>query len=105
MRGCILFKRVDLLIILLSQVLERDPENVKAFYRLGQAHLNQGEYEEGITAINNGLEVTYISPLPGFFSLLFTLHLTYYIAWFPGRPRGHKPQVYVGVTDEEAGRV
>ncbi|RUS14255.1 hypothetical protein BC937DRAFT_94101 [Endogone sp. FLAS-F59071] len=66
--------------LLSSQVLERDPENVKAFYRLGQAHLSQEEYEEGIAAINKGLEVTYsFIWILLFSSLLFSLYLTNYV--------------------------
>lgn len=37
--------------------LDRDPTNIKAYYRLGQAYLEQGEFDEGIAFVNMGLQV------------------------------------------------
>ncbi|RUP42105.1 hypothetical protein BC936DRAFT_138280 [Jimgerdemannia flammicorona] len=39
------------------EVLERDPKNVKAVYRLSQAYLHLREYERGIVEVGKGLKV------------------------------------------------
>jgi tetratricopeptide (TPR) repeat protein len=41
----------------LKYVLDRDPGNVKAFYRLGQVYMEQMEYDQGIEIIKSGLKV------------------------------------------------
>ncbi|CAO3643478.1 unnamed protein product [Cunninghamella echinulata] len=43
-------------LISLGYVLERDPKNVKAYYRLGQVYMETAEYDRGIEAVKDGLK-------------------------------------------------
>ncbi|CAO3588004.1 unnamed protein product [Absidia cylindrospora] len=56
----------------LNYVLERDPKNVKAFYRLGQVYMEQLEYDQGIQVVNEGLKL--IPGDPHLTSILVTLN-------------------------------
>lgn len=40
-----------------KRALDRDSSSVKAYYRLGQAYLETGEYDEGVEFVNMGLQV------------------------------------------------
>lgn len=44
-------------LIALNYVLERDPSNVKAYYRIGQIYMEILEYDKGIDVIKEGLKV------------------------------------------------
>lgn len=43
----------------LDQVLERDPENIKAFYRLALVCKEKEDFDEGLKYIQQGLDVRY----------------------------------------------
>ncbi|KAI8368482.1 hypothetical protein BD560DRAFT_398832 [Blakeslea trispora] len=44
------------------EALNRDPTNVKAHYRLATAHLESGEYDEGLTFVELGLQLKPSNP-------------------------------------------
>ncbi|KAG0166803.1 cytochrome P450 monooxygenase 9 [Apophysomyces sp. BC1015] len=41
-----------------NNVLQRDPSNVKAYYRIGQAYLEKAEFEKGIEYLETGVKMT-----------------------------------------------
>ncbi|CAO3613030.1 unnamed protein product [Cunninghamella blakesleeana] len=49
-------RRWDDALIALNYVLERDPANVKAYYRIGQVYMETLDYDKGIVAIKEGLK-------------------------------------------------
>lgn len=50
-------KNYEYAIEVCKRALDRDSSNIKAYYRLGQAYLEQGEFNEAIVFVNMGLEV------------------------------------------------
>lgn len=50
-------KQYDDAIDACKKALSRDHTSIKAYYRLGQAYMEKGEYEASLTFINLGLEV------------------------------------------------
>jgi len=40
-----------------KEVLKNDPANIKTIWRLGQAYMHTGEYEEGLAVVNDGLKL------------------------------------------------
>ncbi|KAI8140055.1 hypothetical protein BJV82DRAFT_520896 [Fennellomyces sp. T-0311] len=42
-----------------KKVLERDPSNIKAYYRIGQASIELVEFDEGLAFVQRGLQVGY----------------------------------------------
>jgi tetratricopeptide (TPR) repeat protein len=52
-------KKYDFAIEVCKRALDRDSSSIKAYYRLGQAYLEQGEFDEGIAFVNMGLQVRY----------------------------------------------
>lgn len=50
-------KNYEYAIEVCKRALDRDSSSVKAYYRLGQAYLETGEFDEGIKFVNMGLQV------------------------------------------------
>lgn len=50
-------KEYDFAIEVCKRALDRDSTSLKAYYRLGQAYFEQGEYDESISFIKLGLQV------------------------------------------------
>lgn len=50
-------KNYDFAIEVCKRALDRDSTNIKAYYRLGQAYLAKGEFDEAIDFVNMGLQV------------------------------------------------
>jgi len=40
-----------------KEVLKNDPANIKTIWRLGQAYMHTGEYEEGLAVVKDGLKL------------------------------------------------
>ncbi|KAI8074347.1 uncharacterized protein B0P05DRAFT_473290 [Gilbertella persicaria] len=51
-------KNYDFAIEVCIESLNRDPTNVKAHYRIATAYLGKGEYDQGLTFVNLGLQVS-----------------------------------------------
>ncbi|KAI9476350.1 MAG: hypothetical protein EXX96DRAFT_576866 [Benjaminiella poitrasii] len=49
-------KQLDYAIEVCKKALDRDPASLKAYYRLGQTYLQLGEYDEGLSYVNVGLQ-------------------------------------------------
>lgn len=49
-------KNYDFAIEVCKRALDRDSTNIKAYYRLGQAYLAKGEFDEAIDFVNMGLQ-------------------------------------------------
>ena len=50
-------KQFDYAIEVCKRALDRDPTAVKAYYRLGQAYLELGDFDECMKFVNIGLQV------------------------------------------------
>lgn len=52
-------KNYEFAVEVCKRALDRDCTNVKGYYRLGQAYLELGEFDQSIEFIKMGLEVSY----------------------------------------------
>ncbi|CAO0790377.1 unnamed protein product [Mucor circinelloides] len=64
-------KNYDYAIEVCKRALDRDSSSVKAYYRLGQAYLETGDYIQGIQFVKVGLQVSTETP---FFMITFVHH-------------------------------
>lgn len=64
-------KNYDYAIEVCKRALDRDSSSVKAYYRLGQAYLETGDYIQGIQFVKVGLQVSTETP---FFLITFVHH-------------------------------
>jgi tetratricopeptide (TPR) repeat protein len=51
-------KNYDDAIEVCKRALDRDSTSIKAYYRLGQAYLEKGEFQQSLEFVNSGLEVS-----------------------------------------------
>ncbi|KAI7905871.1 uncharacterized protein BX663DRAFT_558468 [Cokeromyces recurvatus] len=54
-------KNFEYAIEVCKKALDRDSSNLKAYYRIGQAYLQLGEFDEGLSFVNTGLEMSPIN--------------------------------------------
>lgn len=68
-------------IFIVVQALDRDPTNAKACYRIGQACLENGDYDQGLEFIRHGLQVCISVCILLSFSCLHWHHIALDITW------------------------